>query len=112
MRFLSYAYARAGKETEARSLFSCYMEQSRNTYVSWYDIALFYAGLNESQQCIACLEKARESNDVKRANIAGKNCLAIHAGMHGLTDFWRTSGYAPVWSRRQRTESTRRTKDG
>jgi TolB-like protein/DNA-binding winged helix-turn-helix (wHTH) protein/Tfp pilus assembly protein PilF len=55
---LGYAYARAGKRAEARKVLNELKERSRRRYVSWFYIAVIYAGLNEKDQAFTCLEKA------------------------------------------------------
>jgi TolB-like protein/DNA-binding winged helix-turn-helix (wHTH) protein/Tfp pilus assembly protein PilF len=55
---LGYAYARAGKRAEARKVLDELKERSRRRYVSWFYIAVIYAGLDEKDQAFTCLEKA------------------------------------------------------
>jgi tetratricopeptide (TPR) repeat protein len=59
---LAHAYARAGKSAEARKLLSELKEESKRTYVSWYDFAAIYAGLGEKDQAFTCLERAYEQH--------------------------------------------------
>jgi TolB-like protein/lipoprotein NlpI len=55
---LGYAYARAGKRAEARQVLDELKERSGRRYVSWFYVAVIYAGLNEKDLAFACLEKA------------------------------------------------------
>ncbi len=62
---LGHAYARAGKTAEARKVIDELKEQSKRRYVSWYNIAYVYAGLDEKDQAFACLQKAYEQHDAR-----------------------------------------------
>ncbi len=66
---LGHAYGRAGKTAEARKVLNEVIEQSKRRYVSWYDIAAIYAGLEEKDQAFACLQKAYEQHDAKLVNL-------------------------------------------
>ncbi len=66
---LGYAYARVGKDAEARNVLKTYLRQSKRTYVSWYGIAFIYAGLGDNDQAFACLEKAFEQRDVRLRDV-------------------------------------------
>jgi len=66
---LAYAYARAGNRIQARAVLQQLTEQSRRKYVSWYGIAIVYAGLEENDQAIACLEKAYQLDDSRLADV-------------------------------------------
>jgi adenylate cyclase len=60
---LGHAYARAGRASEARKVLDELKERSKGKYVSWRDIAVIYAGLEEKDQAFACLEKAYNLRD-------------------------------------------------
>lgn len=60
---LGYAYARAGKRGEARKVLRELKVRSKQSYISWFYIAAIYAGLDEKDQAIACLEKAYEQRE-------------------------------------------------
>jgi tetratricopeptide (TPR) repeat protein len=62
---LGHAYGRAGKSAEARKVLNEVIEESKRRYVSWFDIAAIYAGLDEKDQAFACLEKAYEQHDAR-----------------------------------------------
>jgi TolB-like protein/Tfp pilus assembly protein PilF len=61
---LGHAYALAGKSDEARAMLSLLHTLSRQKYVSPYDIAMVYVGLEESDEAFAWLEKAFEDRSV------------------------------------------------
>ena len=44
---LAYAYSRTGQTAAARDLMTPYVKQPSSSYVSWYGVAIFYAGLRE-----------------------------------------------------------------
>jgi serine/threonine protein kinase/Tfp pilus assembly protein PilF len=55
---LGYAYAKAGRKDEARTLIGELKELSNQRYVSPYFIAMIYSGLDEKDDAFAWLEKA------------------------------------------------------
>jgi DNA-binding winged helix-turn-helix (wHTH) protein/tetratricopeptide (TPR) repeat protein len=57
---LGYAYARAGRRDEANQVLADLRQQAVHKYVSPYDVATVYAGLGETEQTLAWLEKAYE----------------------------------------------------
>jgi tetratricopeptide (TPR) repeat protein len=57
------AYARMGREAEARKMISELQKQVQNTGVGRYEIALVYAGLGEKDEAFAWLEKAVAARD-------------------------------------------------
>jgi TolB-like protein/Flp pilus assembly protein TadD len=86
---LAYAYCRAGKTAAARDLMAAYVnqppvkqpevrqsevnqsrvEQRSSTYVSWYGVAIFYAGLGQNDQAITSLEKAYVQHDSRLRDV-------------------------------------------
>ena len=56
--YLGYALGRAGRRQEALRLIHDLRERSLYQYVSPYDIALIYAGLNETDQALDWLDRA------------------------------------------------------
>lgn len=62
---LGYAHARAGKDNEARTLLQTYLQESTQTYVSWYGMAFLHSALGSKEQALTCLEKAYEEHDVR-----------------------------------------------
>ena len=57
---LGHAYAAAGRESEAREVLDRLLERSKKEYVSAYEIATVYAGLNDRDRAFDWLEKAYE----------------------------------------------------
>lgn len=57
---LGHAYSVAGKREEARSMLDQLKDQSKQKYVSPYDISAIHAGLDEKEQAFAWLEMAYE----------------------------------------------------
>jgi TolB-like protein/Tfp pilus assembly protein PilF len=58
---LGHAYARAGKYKDARNVLSDLQEQSKDRYVSAYNIALIHLALGDKNQAFSCLEQAYEN---------------------------------------------------
>src|SRR5262245_436670 len=62
---LGYVYAISGQQDEAEKVLNELREESKQKYVSQYNIAIVYAGLGDKEQAFAWLEKAvaeRDSN--------------------------------------------------
>jgi TolB-like protein/Tfp pilus assembly protein PilF/predicted Ser/Thr protein kinase len=59
---LGHAYALAGKRDEALKILSQLKELSKRMYISPYNIAMVYIGLNEKDQAFYWLEKAFEEH--------------------------------------------------
>ena len=59
---LGYAYAAAGKKSEAHQVLSDLLRMSPGRYVSAVDVAAVYAGLGEKEQAFQWLEKALEEH--------------------------------------------------
>ncbi|HEV8429594.1 MAG TPA: protein kinase [Pyrinomonadaceae bacterium] len=57
---LGHAQARAGKKAEAEKMISRLQELSKQQYVSPFQTAVVYAGLDERKQALDWLEKARD----------------------------------------------------
>ena len=56
--YLGYVYAAAGKKSEAQKVLEELKELSKQRYVSPYNIACIYAGLNDKDQAFEYLERA------------------------------------------------------
>ncbi len=56
--YLGYVYAAAGKKAEAQKVLAELTELSKQRYVSPYNIACIYAGLDEKDEAFAWLERA------------------------------------------------------
>ena len=61
---LAHAYARAGREAEARRLLNQLGTDSERDAVPHYCLALIYAGLQDSEQAFACLERAADEREL------------------------------------------------
>ena len=55
---LAHAYAVSGRTAEARRILEQLIERSSRTYISPFDIAIVYAGLDDHDQAFAWLDKA------------------------------------------------------
>ena len=55
---LGYIYAGSGNKAEANKILGELLERTKTEYVSAYDIASVYAGLEEKEKVFAWLEKA------------------------------------------------------
>ena len=55
--FLGYALAKAGREPEARAELGKVLRSARETYVSPYNVAMIYNGLNEREETLRWLER-------------------------------------------------------
>ncbi len=56
-------YARQGRRQETGRILTEAFNEAKKAYVSQASLALVYAGLNEREQAIACLEKAMAARD-------------------------------------------------
>jgi len=63
--FLGYALAKSGKQAEARTVLEELLKRSAERYISPYNIALIYNGLDERDQTLAWLERGYEQRDQK-----------------------------------------------
>jgi eukaryotic-like serine/threonine-protein kinase len=61
--FLGYALAKSGKPAEARGLLEELLKLSTERYVSPYNIALIYNGLDERDETLAWLEQGYQKRD-------------------------------------------------
>ncbi|MFZ3217072.1 MAG: protein kinase [Candidatus Acidiferrales bacterium] len=67
---LGNAYAVAGKKPEALAILHDLLQMSARQYVSPYNIALVYTGLEEKDQAFQWLDKAYEERSVRLTNFA------------------------------------------
>jgi serine/threonine-protein kinase len=65
LAFLSYALAKLGKQAEARAVLEELLKLSTEGYVSPYNIALAYNGLEERDKTLAWLERGFKERDPK-----------------------------------------------
>ena len=61
---LGHAYAMGGRRGEAQIVLNRLKDQSKQEYVSPYDIGVIYAGLGENKQTFAWLERAYEERSL------------------------------------------------
>ncbi len=66
---LGYALGAAGRKEEARALLGELQKRARTSYVSPYDFAVIYTGLDERDAAFAWLEKARQEKDSRLVTI-------------------------------------------
>ena len=65
LKYLGWAYARAGRMDEARAVLAQFDELSREGYVSPGMIALVYAGMGDNDQAFALLERGLAERDLE-----------------------------------------------
>ncbi len=70
--YLGYAYAKAGKTSEARRILGELIEEAKTKYVSWLGIADIYAGLGEKDHWFAALELAFQQGDTRMNTIRAR----------------------------------------
>ena len=63
MSYLGLTYAQAGMDEEAETILEELQELSKKQYVSPFDIALLYVGLEDNDKAFEWLEKAYEERD-------------------------------------------------
>ncbi len=63
--FLGYALAKSSRQTEARVLVEELVKASTERYVSAYNIAMIYNGLDEREKALEWLEQAYKNRDQK-----------------------------------------------
>lgn len=66
---LAHAYAVSGKKEQALKMIAELQEQAKTKYVSPYQVGVIYAGLGDSDQAFAWLEKAYEERSVWLVNL-------------------------------------------
>lgn len=66
---LGYALGVAGRKEEARKLLAELQKRARTSYVSDYDFAMVYTGLDDRDAAFAWLEKARQQKDSRLVTI-------------------------------------------
>jgi serine/threonine protein kinase/Tfp pilus assembly protein PilF len=73
--YLGYAYAKAGKTSEARKILGELIEAAKTKYVSWLGIADIYAGLGEKDHAFAALELAYQQGDTRMDTLRARTEL-------------------------------------
>jgi len=66
---LALAYALAGKKDKSLEIIEEIHKRSKQAYVSWFEIALAYAGLKKNNKAFECLEKAYEDRSFEMKSI-------------------------------------------
>jgi TolB-like protein/DNA-binding winged helix-turn-helix (wHTH) protein len=66
---LAYAYARSGRQPEARKILSELLAESRRQYVSPCPIALIYTGLGEKKSALASLERCGQVENLPNLRV-------------------------------------------
>jgi eukaryotic-like serine/threonine-protein kinase len=67
---LGSAYAEAGKNEQAREILQGFLHAPRGEYISPYDWAMLYAGMQKKQETMSWLEKAFEERNARMVNLA------------------------------------------
>lgn len=61
--FLGYALARSGREQEARTELEKLLKLEKETYVSYYNVAMIYNGLGDREETLRWLERGYQQRD-------------------------------------------------
>jgi TolB-like protein/Tfp pilus assembly protein PilF len=94
---LGYAYARSGRQTEARKILSELIEAAKTKYVSWLGIAYVYAGLEEKDHAFAALELAYQQGDTRMDGLRARADLGhFWRGDPRLAELLRKMGLPPL----------------
>jgi TolB-like protein/DNA-binding winged helix-turn-helix (wHTH) protein/Flp pilus assembly protein TadD len=80
MAELGLAYARAGNAREARAIIASLEQQSKDRYVSPFNIALVYAGLGQKEQTFEWLRRAEQERS------PSLNFLVLSPAFAGMRD--------------------------
>jgi len=83
---LGYAYAQAGNAGAARQILNRYVQSSKETYVSWYGVAVLYAGLGDNDHALASLEAAYRQHDPRLRELKVDPFLENLRGNQRFTD--------------------------
>jgi len=89
------AYARMGREAEAREMISELQKHVQNTGVGRYEIALVYAGLGEKEEAFAWLEKSFVARDKGLTYLKIDPCLDPLRSDSRFQDLVRRVGLPP-----------------
>jgi tetratricopeptide (TPR) repeat protein len=91
MAALAYVYARAGHRAEAHALWTGYLKHSGRAYVTWYQVAIFYAGMGDRERAFACLDKALAEHDSRLRDVKQEPYLSACAQIPA------SLGWCRVW---------------
>jgi tetratricopeptide (TPR) repeat protein len=92
---LAHAYAVSGDREAARKIIIELQELAKSRYVSSFDIAAIYAGLDEKDQAFAWLEKAYEERAVGLVNLNVEQKFDSLRSDPRFTDLARRVGLIP-----------------
>jgi TolB-like protein/Flp pilus assembly protein TadD len=89
------AFARMGREAEAREMISELQKQVQNTGIGRYEIALVYAGLGEKDEAFLWLEKSFAARDKGLTYLKIDPCLDPLRSDSRFQDLVRRVGFPP-----------------
>jgi tetratricopeptide (TPR) repeat protein len=92
---LGYGYGRAGRKKEALKIIEELTRTSRHTYVSPYDVAVVYVGLDQKDEAFRWLEKAYQEHSVRLWNLKAHPRFARLRSDPRFQDLMRRVGFAP-----------------
>ncbi|MGH9580819.1 MAG: tetratricopeptide repeat protein, partial [Terriglobales bacterium] len=92
---LGYAYGRAGRKQEARRVLDEMMAASLKSYVSPYDIAIVYLGMDQREDAFRWLAKAYEHHSVRLWNLKSHPRFASVRSDPRFQDLSRRIGFGP-----------------
>jgi Flp pilus assembly protein TadD len=89
---LGYGWAVSGKAEKAREALRELEAQSQTAYVSPYERALVHAGLGETREAVAALERARAEGSLNPADLRFDPRLDALRATDAFQDFARRAG--------------------
>jgi serine/threonine protein kinase/tetratricopeptide (TPR) repeat protein len=92
---LGYGYGRAGRRQDARRVLSEMMATAQKSYVSPYDIAIVYLGLDQRDDAFQWLEKAYQEHSVRLWNLKSHPRFASVRSDPRFLDLSRRIGFGP-----------------
>ncbi|MBI3406407.1 MAG: tetratricopeptide repeat protein [Acidobacteria bacterium] len=92
---LGYGYGRAGRKQDALRVLAELMAASQKSYVSSYDIAIVYLGLDQRDDAFRWLEKAYQEHSVRLWNLKAHPRFAPVRGDARFKDLSRRVGFNP-----------------
>jgi serine/threonine-protein kinase len=93
--FLAYALAKSGKRTEALSELEKLLTLSKSRYVSPYNVAMIYAGLNQPDEAIAWLERGYREREPRMVFLNSERKWASLRAAPRFQDLLHRIGFAP-----------------
>ena len=92
---LGYAYGVSGRKDEARKVLNEMKQLARQRYISAYDMALIYVGLDEKDLAFTWLEKAYEERSFGLSNIKAEPRMDSLRSDPRFQDLLRRIGLPP-----------------